>query len=136
LGGLSLIPEFSELYVARIEYFATLSHDLSRRYLGYPVYLVGGALLRDEEPRDVDLVIELPQDVFEYAYGKYDDWIVGKVWSNETWLRWARDVAKISENLSHESRRMVDFRTQHPKTSHLYRDLPKMRLSTEIVRGR
>jgi len=73
---------------------------------------------------------------FRRLYGKFDDWRIGKVWPNETWLRWARDCAKVSEHTSIDSGWRVDFRTQHEKIAMQYREESRMRLSVEIIPGR
>lgn len=134
----ALVPRVSDLALHRLEYFRTLAHDVSRYYHGHPVYLVGSALADlEREPRDIDLVCTLSDESFRSMFGGgYDEWIVGRAWPNETWLRWAADTAKRSEQLSIEARRMIDFRTQHPKVAERFADQPRLRLSVEIVKGR
>lgn len=131
----SFVPVLSSLAVARLEYFCTLAHDVSRYYHGYLV----GSSLRDleVESRDVDLVCVLPADTWRQMFnGTYEEWVLGKVWPNDTWLRWARDTVKRSENLSAEARRFIDFRTMHEEQAKRFADQPRLRLSVEIVPGR
>lgn len=136
----AIVPTFSLQAYARLQYFETIAHDVSRYYHGHPVYLVGSALRDLElEPRDIDLVCVLPADTFRDMFGgSYSDWMVGKAWPdrNECWLRWAHDTAKRSEQLSSEARRFVDFRTMHEEHAKRYADHPRLRLSVEIVPGR
>lgn len=130
---MNIVPCFSPL----ITYLDTIAHDVSRRYFGYPVYLVGGALIdQDREPRDIDLIIILPDREFRWLYGTYDDWVMGRAWPNATWLMWARDCAKQSHGLSEHARRMIDFRVQHEKVAAHFPNEPKLRLSAEIIPGR
>ena len=133
-----VVPALSSLAIARLEYFRTISHDVSRYYQGHPVYLVGGALRDLEaEPRDVDLVCVLPAKTWRIMFGgTYEEWVVGRAWPNATWLRWARDTVKRSEHLSEEARRFVDFRTMHEEHAKRYSGHPRLRLSEEIVPGR
>jgi len=134
LISLDIVPDFGN----RIRFVQCLTHDLSRRYYGYPVYLVGGAL-RDlpNEPRDFDLVIVLPDDAWRSLYyGSYDDWRAGRNITNECWLRWARDCAKQSEEMSTTYRTTFDIRTQHEEMAKLYADKPRLRLSKEIIPNR
>jgi hypothetical protein len=136
-----VVPPLSLSAYARLQYFETMAHDVSRYYHGHPVYLVGGALRDLEvEPRDVDLVCVLPDATFRWMFGGgYADWLVGRAWPDRgegTWLRWARDTAKRSESLSEEARRLVDFRTMHEEQAKRYADEPRLRLSVEIIPGR
>jgi len=87
-----------------------LAPVLSARYFGRPVWLVGGAL-RDEEPRDYDLVVALEDELFDAAYSVPAD---EPPWPSDTlsWRRWARDAAKESEWLTREVNAAVDFKVQ------------------------
>ncbi len=136
-----IVPPLSLEAYARLQYFETLAHDVSRYYHGHPVYLVGGALRDLEtEPRDVDLVCVLPAATFQWMFGgTYADWLVGRAWPDRgggTWLRWARDTVKRSQALSEEARRLVDFRTMHEEQAKRYDTEPRIRLSVEILPGR
>jgi hypothetical protein len=105
---------------------------LSAVYFGLPVYLVGGALT-DPDPRDLDVVIILPDDLFAACYGDWGPlteehkkagftvaerevglWCRGTLGRELTpvWRRWARDCAKHNRSLSRQVGRRVDFKTQ------------------------
>ena len=83
---------------------------LSARYYGAPVYLVGSAVTSDD-PRDLDLVVILPDDLFVAAYGPSLD----PADPPAIWRRWARDVARQGATLTAEFHTAVDFKTQ-PET--------------------
>lgn len=93
----------------------------SMRYHGSPVYLVGGAL-RDPDPRDIDIVVVMPDELFWYAYISPDQHIE---WMRESWKyqgntahpdrwwkRWARDCTKQASWLTQCVGHIVDFKTQ------------------------
>lgn len=95
---------------------------LSARYYGAPVYLVGSAVT-SADPRDLDLVVILPDDLFVCCYGDRGEaqalnvWRYGPGHPDRTepppiWMRWARDVAKQSAQLTAEMHRAVDFKVQ------------------------
>lgn len=119
--------------------------NLSARYFGCPVYLVGGAL-RDEDPRDVDLVVAIPDDLFVNSYGE-NPWQVGAVqreldaWETSKgdanpapiWRRWARDCAKHSRLLTLSTGRAVDFKTQPVRAFDAYATKPRIRLDCAFM---
>lgn len=91
------------------------------RYHGSPVFIVGGALL-DADPRDVDVVVLMPDELFWRAYGWPDDnTTVGiKAWDAghrspeppRIWWRWARDCTKQASWLTKQiGGPLVDFKT-------------------------
>ena len=94
---------------------------LSARYYGAPVYLVGSAVTSDD-PRDLDLVVILPDDLFVAAYGDrgtkqaLNQWRYGPSLDPADppaiWRRWARDVARQGATLTAEFHTAVDFKTQ------------------------
>lgn len=109
----------------------------SMRYHGAPVYLVGGAL-RDEDPRDVDIVVVVPDQLFYYAYLAPDhsiDWM-HKHWRYEgntafperAWCRWARDCTKQARWLTIAAGCIVDFKVQFETEAAAY-DGPRVLLS-------
>lgn len=83
-----------------------------RGLYGEPVYLVGSALLEpNTKPRDWDIRIELPDDVFSVKYGNIDDWITegeNGNWSQVRW-RWSDDCVKQSRKISAALGLNVDF---------------------------
>ena len=117
---------------------------LSARYFGCPVYLVGGAL-RDDDPRDVDIVVAMPDDLFVHSYGDHP-WRVGAVhdgldaWECSKnnaapapiWRRWARDRAKQSRLLTLSCARAVDFKVQPIRAFDAYAG-PRVRLDCAFM---
>lgn len=97
----------------------------SALFFNAPLYLVGGAL-DDTNPRDLDVVIVLPDKLFVACYGDTEAWDEDttakavKQWEHDhdsgqperLWLRWARDCAKVSERLTRFCHRRVDFKVQ------------------------
>jgi hypothetical protein len=111
---------------ACVERLRAQAPSLSMLYFGCPVYLVGGALT-DPDPRDLDVVVPLPDDLFVQSYGEgRDGWNADKTflaigaWCDgrqnpdppAIWRRWARDCAKQSEWLTAACHRRVDFKAQ------------------------
>lgn len=113
---------------------------LSARYFGLPVYLVGGAL-RDFDPRDLDVVIPVPDDLFRAMhgdpFGKVDltRWSSGLRDANPPafWRRWARDCAKQSRVMTLFCGRTVDFKTQPQSYFDTYTDKPRIRLDCGLM---
>lgn len=116
----------------------------SMRYHGSPVYLVGGAL-RDDDPRDVDIVIVMPDELFYRAYIYPDhhlDWMV-KNWKYQGlgadpprwWKRWARDCTKQARWLTVAiGGPIVDFKTQFATEAAAYTG-PRVLLSTPYIKA-
>ncbi len=78
------------------------ANPLSARYYQCPVYLVGSAMY-SSDPRDLDVVIPIPEDLFVAMYGEDD---------GTQWRLWARDISKQGRELTFACRRQVDFKTQ------------------------
>lgn len=93
------------------------SSALSARYYGAPVYLVGSAVT-SRDPRDIDIVIPLADELFVACYGDPGEdtalWRTGLRTPSPPpiWRRWARDCAKQSYAMTMYVRRAVDFTTQ------------------------
>ena len=113
---------------------------LSARYFGLPVYLVGSAL-RDPDPRDLDVVIPVPDDLFRAMhgdpFGKVDlaRWSSGLRDANPPafWRRWARDCAKQSRVMTLFCGRTVDFKTQPQSYFDTYADKLRIRLDCGLM---
>lgn len=118
---------------------------ISARYFGCPVYLVGGAL-RDPDPRDIDLIVALPDNLFAHSYGEHpwsvdgvrselDAWECSKSDPNPApvWRRWARDCAKQSRLLTLATGRAVDFKTQPLRAFEAYAFKPRLRLDCAFM---
>lgn len=113
---------------------------LSARYFGLPVYLVGGALT-DFDPRDVDIVIAVPDDLFRAMHGDPFGKVDLTTWSSGLrdpnppafWRRWARDCAKQSRAMTLYCGRTVDFKTQPESYFATYSDKPRVRLDCGLM---
>lgn len=144
VGRVATIPEGlpSNPFVLRA--WAQAS-GLSARYFGCPVYLVGGAL-RDDDPRDIDIVVAMPDDLFVCSYGDHP-WQTGAThreidaWETSkddaapapVWRRWARDCAKQSRALTLAIARAVDFKTQPLRSFAAYDFKPRIRLDCAFM---
>jgi len=111
---------------------------LSALFFGLPVYLVGSALT-DPDPRDVDLVIPMPEDLFLAAYndGRPEDlgaWQSGLRDPNPPamWRRWARDCAKASRLATMFCGRRVDFKVQPQRYFDSFKG-PRVRLDCVLM---
>jgi hypothetical protein len=104
-----------------LERISRHGNALSMRYHGSPVFLVGGAL-SDPDPRDVDVVVLMPDELFWCAYGWPDGdpaagieaWDAGHRLLDppRIWWRWARDCTKQSLWLTKQiGGPLVDFKT-------------------------
>src|SRR5687768_17223234 len=109
---------------------------VSARYFALPVYLVGSAIT-DPDPRDIDIVIPIPDHLFVHLYGDgFED--VRLKWPQQYWIadppkifiRWAVDCAKQSRHFTETCRRMVDFKTQPESLFQRYGTMPKIRLDS------
>ena len=113
--------------------------SLSKLYFGLPVYLVGGALT-DPDPRDIDVVVVIPDNLFVLTYGdrecfQKDGHILAiSQWTGDNhdpnpeklWRRWALDCAKHNRKLTANCHRRVDFRTQPQSHAEaVYADKPR-----------
>lgn len=134
-GGIAIPPGLPETpCVLRAWAFASA---LSARYYGAPVYLVGGALT-DPDPRDLDIVVPLDDELFVACYGDEGDVATG--WANAVrganpppmWRRWARDCAKTSRQMTLFCRRAVDFKVQPECYFAIHEGLPRVRLDCGI----
>jgi len=100
--------------VERAELYA---RSLSSLYFNCGVWLVGSALT-DPDPRDIDLVVPVPVELFLASYADPGETL--EAW-NEGWApepdtglrrRWARDCGKTNAEGTLFCGRKVDFKTQ------------------------
>lgn len=109
------------------------ARGLSARFYGCPVYLVGSAVTRDD-PRDIDIVVVLPVDLFVAAYGDPGDDIThflrawGEPKPGRIWQRWARECAKQGASMTREFHRSVDFKVLHDRDVRTISDAPRVTL--------
>lgn len=110
---------------------------IKTRYYGCPVYLVGSALNKTY-PRDVDVVIVVPDDLFLAMYGgsraakneeSISTWIdcVNSYDTSKSpvlWSYWSQDIEKQGKELTYLCGLQVDFKTQ-PHTLFSSIDKPK-----------
>lgn len=120
------------------------SNAISLRYFGSPVYLVGGALKDDVDPRDIDLVVVVEDQIFwqMYCAPEYDLETFLGAWNaggfehppSRGWSRWARDCVKQGRWLMERLERCVDFKVQpvsYAKTHH--KGKPKLLISSDFM---
>lgn len=119
----------------------TRARWLSARYYGAPVYLVGSAVTSDD-PRDIDVVVVLPVDLFVQCYGEPGDTFRQHFVSGAhvddppaLWRRWARDCAKQGAAMTAELHRAVDFKVQSDRDAATISDAPRA-LLCHVAGGR
>ncbi len=100
--------------------------SLSARYFGCPVYLVGSAL-HDPDPRDIDMVVCVPDPLFEAMYQPGDPWVGTQ--PPEWWSLWSRDCAKESRWMTERCMRTVDFTVQSATMFEAYKTQEKRLLA-------
>lgn len=104
-----------------------------RGYFGVPVYLVGSALLdANEEPRDWDLRLSLPEADFKRRFGSPDAWNEEGRTGKYTRVRWSwsDEMVKQSKNSSARTALNCDVQAYPEKHFRAYRNLPRLRLDT------
>ena len=101
---------------------------ISAVYYGCPVYLVGSGR-HQYEPRDIDIVVEMPDEMFAVTYAlsgalsaskrtqdikDWTDQYTGQWYKPPTKMfeRWLADCAKNNKSMSYALMRRVDFKTQ------------------------
>lgn len=91
------------------------------RYYNCEFYLVGSAQT-NSNPRDIDIIVKVPDDLFHCMYGNYgtlketiENWSIAiDKWdfSSNVWKLWAKDISKQGRELTMFVGRQVDFKTQ------------------------
>lgn len=110
------------------------------RYYNCEFYLVGSAQF-NPNPRDIDIVVKIPDDLFFAMYGTGDKKESIETWvhaidfwefnSSEIWKNWAKDIAKQGKELTMIAMRQVDFKT-HPASYFVTIDKPKTLLDVNL----
>lgn len=99
---------------------------------GVPVYLVGSALV-DDNPRDIDLSIVLPDEDFTARYGDVQRWdseMWGIAWGAER-QRWAEDQIKLARHLVAAYKMNIDLKIEPLfRAAAIYQGKPRVRLDT------
>lgn len=109
------------------------ARGLSPRYYGAPVYLIGSAVTSDD-PRDIDVLVVLPGDLFVACYGDPGDTLdtfrrsLGEMVVPPIYRRWARDCATQGARLTLDLKRAVDFKVTHDRDTRILDDLPRVTL--------
>lgn len=109
---------------------------------GHPVWLVGSAT-SEENPRDVDVRVVLPDDEFEARYGPVDTWHLW-LWNSvggtptDMAANWGRDVAKLSRSACLYVRLNIDFQViPLSEQTKNHADKPRVRLDDlDLTSGR
>lgn len=113
---------------------------IKSRYYNQPTYLVG-SILKTSTPRDIDVIIEIEDGLFEAMYGKslsenesVDTWIAAiKHWNKNLSPSmvnyWQLDVAKQSKELTLMCGIQIDFKTQPSK---LFNSIPSEKYKLEV----
>lgn len=95
------------------DYLRGWANQIAARY-AHPVYLVGSALT-EEAPRDHDVVVVLPDELFRNRFGgSYSDCVrLGPVPPGGPQDIWAREVAKITlQAMRYHPGARIDFKVQ------------------------
>lgn len=109
------------------------ARGLSPRYYGAPVYLIGSSVTSDD-PRDIDVLVVLPGDLFVASYGDPGDTLdtfrraLGERAVPNIYRRWARDCATQGARLALDLKRAVDFKVTHDRDLRTISDLPRVTL--------
>ena len=104
-----------------------------RGLYGVPVYLVGSALFdSNEQPRDWDIRLALPDAEFKRRYGDPERWLFeggDGNWTKVRW-RWSDDCVKQSQRCSSNCGVLVDVQIYPESHAKRYRGRPRLRLDT------
>jgi len=104
-------------------------------FYGHPVHLVGSALAAcNEQPRDWDVRITIPDEEFERRYGHYADWVKEAALGTYTRVRWswAEDCKKKTQDGWRDTGLYIDFQVycEMHVLAHSYNRRPRFRLDT------
>lgn len=121
-----MVAPFVEELASKLEGWAD---QIFARY-GFPVYLVGSALT-EQEPRDVDVIVLMPNDDWEARWGPITEYKIArwslknKDWFMDTHRKFCTDMGKLSARAARILGMNIDFRVQ-PKCD--CQDGPRLRL--------
>jgi hypothetical protein len=88
--------------------------------------------LHSESPRDIDIRIVISDEQFEARYGNVLDWIDdgwSEVW-REPRQKWARDMAKLSQDVTRITKQNVDFQVYSETYAQCFNGKERLRLDT------
>lgn len=104
-----------------------------RGLLGEPVYLCGGALDPDnKDPRDWDIRVLLPKEVFETKYGDELVWASEQelgAFGRTSW-RWVRDMVRTSRDGMKHTHLNIDFQIFPPHKWEKFEGRPRVQIDT------
>jgi len=112
------------------QYLAGWANQIAARY-GHPVYLVGSALV-EEKPRDVDIVVILPDEEFTNRFGPWPETqMLGPI-VTEGAKRWAAECGKLARWVTkYHPAVNVDFKVESDDWAALkYTGKPKLRIDS------
>jgi hypothetical protein len=107
-----------------------------RAYYGHPVYLIGSQITGALNPRDVDVIVAIPDQEFNLRYGDTEKWkteVASGMYSDIVW-KWSDDRVKRSLAGMKNTGLNIDFRVQ-PQShfdafSNLHKSWPPVKLDT------
>lgn len=107
-----------------------------RAYYGHPVYLIGSQVTGASDPRDVDVVVAIPDHQFSLRFGSADKWceeVATGMYTEIAW-KWSDDRVKRSLEGMRKTGLNIDFRCQplsHFKQfSNIHDSFPPVKLDT------
>ena len=106
------------------------ANQISARF-GHPVFLVGSAIEKGVNARDVDVVCIVPDEEFIKCYGPLKgSYALTSEWGAKTRTLWA-EVGKLSAVGRRLTGLPIDFKVQSmAEVYELFRDRPAVRLDT------
>lgn len=108
-----------------------------RALYGHPVYLVGSQITGSEEPRDVDIIIAIPDDEFTIRFGDVNSWYQEGLTGEYTEIRWkwAAECNKRWKEACLETELNIDFKIQpfgmFKGFEHVHKKFPPYKLDTK-----
>lgn len=98
---------------------------------GHPVWLVGSALTKGREARDIDVRIVLPMTEYAARYGPTWSRNYYEPWTDEKHKRWGEDMAKLNRQACTVLQMNVDLQVQSDVEATCRHDgAPRVRLDT------
>jgi hypothetical protein len=103
---------------------------LASRY-GRPVYLTGG-VLKDAQPRDIDVRVVLSRSEFEARFGKYEEsgrnGYCVRLEAMDEERRWHVEIAKMNKQGASNTHLPIDFQCQPLREAVAYLNEQRVRL--------
>lgn len=128
---------FSHLHPS-VQHLINIIPAISTRYYGCTCWLVGSAQKKEAvNPRDIDLVIVVPDSLFLAMYAgdscdTVETWVDSvenwRSFDSFIWKEWARDVSKQGKELTLIVKKQVDFKTQPESYFLSFNNKPKTKI--------